>query len=90
MKYFSVRNKYRYKNKSPKVYFESLIKQCTWKEELIYGGIDIWDELYRNLDDNDILRKTIEMEVDYYQGFLDMRRKLMANRIKRYYNSLKI
>lgn len=78
------------KNKSPNKYFEDLINQCTGRKELTYGGIDNLDELYQNLDDNDIPKDVVDMDVDGYQEFLKKRRKLMAMRIKKYYNSLKI
>lgn len=77
------------KNQSPKKYFETIISQCNKKEELTYGGIDNMEELYKNLDDNDIPHEIVEMDVNDYQDFLVMRRNLMAKRIKEYYNSLK-
>lgn len=77
------------RDKAPTKYFKTIIDQCTGEKELTYGGIENLDALYKNLDDNDIPREVIKMDVDQYREFLDMRRKLMAMRIKEYYNTLK-
>lgn len=76
------------KNKSPKDYFSSMIKQCKGEIDLKYGGIKDIDEFYQNLEDNDIPKEVVSMEVDQYEEFLITRRKLMAKRIKEYYRSL--
>lgn len=76
------------KDKPPKSYFSSVIQQCRGEKELTYGAIDNLEELYKNLDDNDIPREVINSGVDQYEDFLDKRRRLMAMRIKKYYKSL--
>ncbi len=46
------------------------------------------DELYANLDENSIPRDVISMDATDYSRFLDERRKLMAAKIRDYFNSL--
>ncbi len=78
------------KNKSPRDYFSTVIKQCNGEIDLKYGGINDINELYQNLEDNDIPKEIISLEVDQYEGFLAKRRRLMARSIKKYYKSLQI
>lgn len=51
------------KDKPPKSYFSSIIQQCRGEKELTYGAIDNLEELYKNLDDNDIPREVINSEL---------------------------
>lgn len=76
------------KDKSPKEYFSKILIQCDGISELFYGGITNLEELYDNLNANDIPLSIIEMESKDYPKFLEERRKLMALRIKNYYYSL--
>lgn len=73
--------------RSPKEYMSAVLHQCTTKEP-VYGGIVNSEELRKNLEDHAIPDSIFEMEVDRYEEFLDERRKLMAKRIKKYYESL--
>jgi hypothetical protein len=73
--------------KSPKIYFEEIIKQCNGGT-LKYGGIDSIPALYKNMAQNCIPKSIFEMEADDYSQFLAERRKLMAEKIKKYYWSL--
>lgn len=75
------------RDKAPKVYFGELKKQCK-DNSLIYGGIDNVEELKYNLVQNAIPLEVFDMDVDNYQEFLNKRRLLMADKIKRYYKSL--
>ncbi|WP_392420011.1 DUF262 domain-containing protein [Capnocytophaga canis] len=68
-------------NKSPKDYFE-LIKQHS------ISGISNEQEFLGNLKMNCIPTEIIHMNIEDYQDFLSLRRKLMAQKIKEYYFSL--
>ncbi|MFJ1389902.1 GmrSD restriction endonuclease domain-containing protein [Capnocytophaga canimorsus] len=68
-------------NKSPKDYFE-LIKQQS------ISGISNEQEFLENLKVNCIPTEIIQMNIEDYQDFLSLRRKLMAQKIKEYYFSL--
>lgn len=74
-------------NKAPKDYFATLLKQCDGGK-LTYGLINSKEKLLENLEENCIPSEIIEMGNDSYVNFLASRRKLMANKIKDYYNSL--
>jgi len=73
--------------KSPKVYFAEILEQCR-SGKLKYGGIDNEEDLFKNLEENCIPKEIFEMEKDDYQRFLTLRRKLMARKIKRYFERL--
>ena len=73
--------------KSPKVYFTEILEQCR-SGKLKYGGIDNEEDLFKNLEENCIPKEIFEMEKDDYQRFLTLRRKLMARKIKRYFERL--
>ena len=75
------------KDKAPNVYFKELIDQCNSKE-LKYGGINNLDELNNNLKENCIPKEVFNMDVNNYNEFLELRRKLMAEKIKEYYYKL--
>lgn len=75
------------KDKAPKVYFSEMKNQCE-NGELVYGGIDSIDELEYNLSQNAIPLDVFDMDINDYQEFLNKRRILMANKIKKYYQSL--
>jgi len=74
-------------NKSPDIYFTELKEQCE-KGVTKYGGICNIDELKRNLAMNCIPEEIFSMTFDDYAKFLDLRRKLIASKIKKYYDSL--
>jgi hypothetical protein len=73
--------------KSPKEYFDGVIEQCNGGK-LKYGSIDSMDELKSNLQSNCIPESIFEMTIDDYEEFLKQRRKLIAQKIERYYKSL--
>jgi len=73
--------------KSPKVYFAEVLEQCRGGN-LKYGGIDKEEDLFKNLEENCIPKEIFEMEKDDYQRFLILRRKLMARKIKKYFERL--
>ena len=73
--------------KAPNVYFSEILEQCHGGV-LKYGGINELDELKRNLTFNCISEDIFEMNIDNYDEFLLLRRKLMADKMKEYYFSL--
>lgn len=74
-------------NKAPKVYFAELHEQCESGMPR-YGSICDMDELRRNLAANDIPEEIHEMDVEDYGRFLELRRALMAMRMREYYEGL--
>ena len=73
--------------KSPNVYFKELHEQCNGGR-IKYGAIDTISELYDNLKIHCIPESIFDSSVDSYDTFLSERRKLMSEKIKKYYNSL--
>ncbi|MRX62594.1 GmrSD restriction endonuclease domain-containing protein [Maribacter luteus] len=73
--------------KAPEVYFGEILEQCKGGA-LKYGGINELDELKTNLGQNCISETIFSMDIDNYEDFLQLRRKLMANKMKEYYFSL--
>lgn len=74
-------------SKEPKVYFSQLLKQCQGGPRL-YGNITDMDELTENLKINCIPKGMEEMTVNEFPDFLAERRKLMAAKIRTYFESL--
>lgn len=72
---------------APCTYMKEVLKQCQTKEP-VYGGIVDEAELRRNLEENCIPDDFETMDISDYPRFLDMRRKLMAQKIRNYYFSL--
>lgn len=62
--------------------------QCEDKKP-VYGGIVDINELMLNLKANCVPEDFVKMDVKDFNRFLDERRKLMAAKIKEYYESLK-
>ncbi|MBN1638687.1 MAG: DUF262 domain-containing protein [Ignavibacteriales bacterium] len=85
--YFDTQTNIYVGNKSPKEYFKIVFEQCNNKECKL-GNITDINILKDNLKTNCIPDNIVEVEVNLYEGFLFERRKLMANKIKDYYNSL--
>lgn len=73
---------------APCKYMGIVLEQCETKNP-VYGGITDKDVLMQNLKDNCIPEDFINMEISDYDRFLEERRKLMANKIKLFYESLK-
>lgn len=76
------------KDTAPNEYMATVLQQCEDKKP-VYGGIVDKDELMQNLKANCVPEDFIKMDVKDFNRFLDMRRKLMAAKIKDYYESLK-
>lgn len=73
--------------KSPKEYMKKVLDQCNTKDPVI-GGINNLQELRNNLSDHAIPDTIFELESDKYEEFLIERRKLIAQKIHDYYQSL--
>ncbi len=72
-------------NKPPSQYFDILRNQAV--KDMISGVVNEID-LNDNLKANSIPIEILNMSSDDYLNFLDLRRRLMANKIKDYYSSL--
>ncbi len=74
--------------KAPQEYFGTALKQCNECRETEYGDVADRDELLDNLKVNAIPEDIFDMDVADYDKFLEKRRVLMAEKIKKYYKSL--
>lgn len=74
-------------SKEPSMYFTQLIEQCNGGKKR-YGNITNEKELRKNLAMNCIPEGVEKMEVDGYKEFLVARRKLMAQKIRSYFEAL--
>lgn len=75
--------------KSPKIYFSEVKNSCVNNKAINkFSSIDTIDKLFKNLEQNCIPETIFDMTYKDYDTFLIERRKLMANKIKLYYNSL--
>lgn len=73
--------------KAPKEYFKIALKQCETKV-CECGSIIEEEQLRKNLEMNCIPSDIFEMGHEDYSHFLEERRLLMANKIRKYYESL--
>jgi hypothetical protein len=73
--------------KAPNEYFKILLEQCETKV-LKYGNIADQEILTENLKENCIPENIVSMNIENYDEFLLERRKLMAKKIKEYYDKL--
>jgi len=69
------------------VYINEVLTQCETKN-IKYGTIDNKDKLIENLKQNAIPEEIFDMEMENYEEFLKLRRKLMSEKIRNYYESL--
>jgi hypothetical protein len=74
-------------DKAPSDYFKTLFDQCNGLKKRIGGIVDI-KELKRNLEMHCIPDRVESMSADNYEDFLIERRKLMAQKIRSYFNAL--
>ena len=73
--------------KAPKEYFAILQEQIRDKQ-LRLGNLTSQEELEANLDENAIPIEILDMGVSDYDEFLLLRRKLIAEKIRKYYHLL--
>lgn len=72
---------------APKDYFGKALAQCKTKRAEV-GSIINEEDLMKNLAANCIPSDVFDMEFSDYERFLTERRKLMAKKIRKYYESL--
>ena len=72
---------------APCIYMQEVVNQCKTKKP-VYGGIIDKAVLAENLRQNCIPDGFENMDINDYQEFLIRRRKLMAQKIREYYESL--
>lgn len=73
--------------KAPEVYFRELNEQCAGGSKN-YGGITDAEEMKANFRMNCIPETMMDGQVPEYEDFLDQRRKLMALKIKTWFEAL--
>ena len=73
--------------KAPYEYFREAMEQCETKK-ITCGSITDLAQLKENLAANCIPFEATQMGHEDYQIFLDQRRRLMAQKIKKYYEKL--
>jgi hypothetical protein len=74
-------------NKSPKEYFADVLAQVRGGKAK-YGSITDEADLKKNLQENCIPESIFELTYEDYEQFLVQRRKLMAQKIEKYYKNL--
>ena len=74
-------------DKPPERYFKELAAQCNGGRKK-YGGITDAAELRANLRMNCVPESLLDSEVPLYEDFLEARRKLMAQKIKAWFEAL--
>jgi hypothetical protein len=74
-------------NKPPKDYFEVVKTQILNGNQQV-SGLSNEQQLFDNLKMNCVPTELQELSIDDYNDFLNLRRKLMATKIKEYYHSL--
>ena len=74
-------------DQAPNVYMKEVFEQCETGKPL-YGGIVDIKVLKNNLSQNCVPEEFKDMDINDYQAFLVKRRELMAQLIKKYYDSL--
>lgn len=74
-------------SKEPKIYFGQLMEQCQGGKKR-YGSITDLAELMNNFNANCIPNGMEEMTADDYSSFLSMRRMLMAQKIRKFFEGL--
>jgi len=74
-------------SKEPRIYFSQLLEQCQGGQKR-YGNITDLDDLENNFMSNCIPDGMMDMTIDDYPSFLSMRRMLMAQKIRKYFEGL--
>ena len=76
------------KDQAPRDYMAQVRKQCVGGNAA-YGGIDSLQKLEENLTANCIPSEIFNMDYTNFEEFLEKRRHLMAQKIRKYYDLLK-
>ena len=76
------------KDQAPRDYMAQVRKQCVGGNAT-YGGIDSLQKLEENLTANCIPSEIFNMDYTNFEEFLEKRRHLMAQKIRKYYDLLK-
>lgn len=74
-------------DKAPEQYFQELAEQCTVGKKQ-YGGITDREELRANLRMSCLPESLLDGEIPSYDDFLEVRRGLMAQKIKTWFEAL--
>ncbi len=74
-------------DKAPEVYFKELAAQCNGGKKR-YGGNTNESEMRANLKMSCLPETLLDGEIPAYDDFLEQRRKLMAQKVKKYFESL--
>lgn len=74
-------------DRSPEKYFAELVVQCAAGKKK-YGGITSTDELRENLKMNCIPLEMLSGTIPTYEAFLDERRALMAQKLRKWFATL--
>lgn len=74
-------------DKPPEVYFRELTGQCNGSSKK-YGGIMDLDDMRANMRTSCVPESMLDGEISDYDDFLDQRRKLMAQKIKTWFEAL--
>lgn len=74
-------------DKEPAIYFAQLLEQCTGGTKK-YGAIESMNDMKANLRMNCIPEPMLDGDISSYDDFLATRRKLMAQKIKSYFELL--
>ncbi|TVQ93643.1 MAG: DUF262 domain-containing protein [Chromatiaceae bacterium] len=74
-------------SKAPEVYFKELAEQCNGGDKR-YGGITTHEVMRANLRMHCLPESLLEGEIPNYDDFLEARRKLMALKIKQWFETL--
>jgi hypothetical protein len=74
-------------DREPREYFSDIFAQCN-KGQLKYGGITDIEELKSNLSAHCIPESVVDMTVESYDTFLAERRRLLAEKMKAYFQML--
>ena len=72
---------------APNVYFKNAVESCE-NSSALYGNISDIATLRQNMEGNCIPMDVVNMDYTNYPDFLIARRKLMAKKIKKYYEHL--
>ena len=74
-------------DKEPKKYFSEILTSIN-NGNMVYGAITDESNFYKNLKENCIPKEAVEYKAEDYETFLEKRRKLIAEKIEKYYKGL--